>query len=180
MMEEGRLQKERAVLVVGFLYGDEGDYLRACKLLAGDWGKPAVESDAVAFDSTDYYRPEMGEDLNRRICAFSVPIKPHQLKDFKETAKQVEATLSERGRRRINIDPGYLTPDKLVLATHKVYSFSVALSEDFSAVLELVHRSGSFQPLPWTYPDYRQMVKFFNGLRKRFFPGRVRKGGGKV
>jgi hypothetical protein len=161
---------EKALLVAGFIYAGEEIYRRAKELLSNDWGEMTEESAAIPFEFTDYYRTEMGEGLLRRFAVFSTSFRAHRLKNAKKTAMQVEESLSSGGRRRINIDPGYLTADKLVLATHKQYPFSVAITEGISAVLELLYYTGSYQPLHWTYPDYRQMVEFFNGLRLRFFP----------
>lgn len=161
---------EKALLVAGFIYSDEEIYQRAKELLSPKWGEVTEESAAIPFEFTDYYQAEMGEGLLRRFAVFSTSFGAHRLKNAKKTAMHVEESLSLGGRRQINIDPGYLTADKLVLATHKQYPFSVAITEDISAVLELLYYTGSYQPLHWTYPDYRQTVEFFNGLRLHFFP----------
>jgi hypothetical protein len=158
---------DKALLVAGFIYAGEEIYRQAKELLSPDWGEVAEESEAIPFEFTDYYDAEMGEGLLRRFAAFAIYFEAYRLKDVKRVAMGVEERLSAGGRRRVNIDPGYLTADKLVLATHKHYPFSIALDEDISAVLELLYYNGSYQPLHWTYPDYRQTVEFFNRLRLR-------------
>ncbi|MCX6827557.1 MAG: DUF4416 family protein, partial [candidate division Zixibacteria bacterium] len=72
------------------------------------------------------------------------------------------------GKRRINIDPGYLTLDRLVLATGKDAAHRIYLRKGVYAEVTLIYHSGSFQPLPWSYPDYRseQVISSLNQFRK--------------
>jgi hypothetical protein len=58
------------------------------------------------------------------------------------------------GRRRVDVDPGYLTRTKLVLATTKDYAHRVYLGRGIYAEVTLSYRQGAFHPWPWTYPDY--------------------------
>jgi hypothetical protein len=92
-----------------------------------------------------------------------------ELKRMKRTAESLEAAFLYAGtnRRRINLDPGILTPEHLVLASHKCASHRVYLGDGVYAELELVYQNGDFQPLPWTYPDYRTRLArdFFKVVR---------------
>ena len=66
----------------------------------------------------------------------------------------VEKKLSENGRRRINIDPGYLTPSKVVLASTKNYSHRIYMGKGIYAEATLVFRNGRYGPHLFTYRDY--------------------------
>lgn len=55
--------------------------------------------------------------------------------------------------RPINLDPGYLTPAKLVLASAKDFAHRVYLGGGIYAEVTLQYRGG-WQKLDWTFPDY--------------------------
>ncbi|MBW1804141.1 MAG: DUF4416 family protein [Deltaproteobacteria bacterium] len=75
-----------------------------------------------------------------------------------------------RGKRRVNIDPGYISMERLVLATGKNYTHRIYLAGGIYADLTLVFHKGSFKPLEWTYKDYAtpEVIGFFNALRDRY------------
>ncbi len=66
----------------------------------------------------------MGPGLLRRFVSFDPLIDPDQLPDIKAAAQDVEAIYQwvEGGKRgrRVNIDPGYLEANMVVLASKKV------------------------------------------------------------
>jgi hypothetical protein len=63
----------------------------------------------------------------------------------------LEERLAAGGKRRVNIDPGYLARAHLILATGKGYTHRPYLRDGIYADLTLVFQQGGFQPLPWTY-----------------------------
>ena len=67
----------------------------------------------------------------------------------------MEALFSENQDRKINLDPGLLDLNRLVLATTKHAGHRIPLAEGIYAEITLHYRRGRFEPLPWTYPDYR-------------------------
>ena len=67
----------------------------------------------------------------------------------------IEKTFSLDGRRQINIDPGYVTLAKVVLSSKKNYSHRIYLGKGVYGELELFYKDGRFNPLPYTYYDYR-------------------------
>lgn len=71
--------------------------------------------------------------------------------------------------RPLNLDPGYLTPAKLVLASTKDHAHRIYLRDGIFAEVTLVYRKGKWQPLEWTYPDYRRddYQQFFTRCRER-------------
>ena len=69
--------------------------------------------------------------------------------------------------RPVNLDPGYVSSGKLVLATTKDQPHRVYLGRGIYAECTLRWRRGGFEPWEWTYPDYAS-----EGHREFF--GRVR------
>ncbi|MCK4785250.1 MAG: DUF4416 family protein, partial [Desulfobacteraceae bacterium] len=69
-----------------------------------------------------------------------------------------------------NIDPGCISPERLILATGKNYVHRIYLSKGIYADLTLIFKKGSFSPLKWTYPDYAdpEVIGFFNGVRGQY------------
>jgi hypothetical protein len=82
----------------------------------------------------------------------------------------MEQDMAHEGRRPINLDPGYLTAAQFVLATGKNYSHRIYLGQGIYADLTLVFAGGAFQPLAWTYPDYRDGVLqgFLGRVRRKY------------
>ena len=56
----------------------------------------------------------------------------------------------------MNLDPGYITPAKLVLASTKDHAHRLYLADGIYAEVTLAFRGKQWQPLEWTYPDYRR------------------------
>jgi hypothetical protein len=68
----------------------------------------------------------------------------------------------------VNIDPGYLTLSKVVLATTKDYSHRLYLRDGIYAEVTLHYEAGAWRPWPWTYRDYAsgQYLDFFERVRE--------------
>ena len=130
-----------------------------------DWISPWL-----LFDRTRYYEKEMGWPLHRRFVSLKNLIKPETLVDKKLIAIELEMKYNSNGKRRINIDPGYISLERLVLATGKNYTHRIYLSKGIYADLTLVFNRGSFRPLEWTYRDYSDpdIIAFFNEQRERY------------
>ncbi len=118
------------------------------------FGPPDLVGPWWPFDATAYYTPEMGPELGRRLVAFLHLADPARLADWKVYTNGVEASFRLGGRRLLNLDPGYVARERLVLATGKNYSHRIYLDQGIFGDLTLVYGRGGFQPLPWSYPDY--------------------------
>ncbi len=157
-------------LIVSIL-ADCGERInKALEELSERYGGTDFVSSLHAFDSTDYYQREMGGSLVRRFVTFERLIRPEALPDVKIFCNKVEDHHSREGSRRVNVDPGYLGHPHLILATGKGYAHRPYLRDGIYAELTLIFRDGTFQLLPWTYPDYAAapMLKMFNRLRERY------------
>jgi hypothetical protein len=124
--------------------------------LAGWFGPPDLVGPWRSFDATTYYAPEMGPHLGRRLVSFLHLADPARLPTWKVFTNEVERAFSLGGRRMVNLDPGYVAKERLVLATGKNYSHRIYLDQGIYGDLTLVYGRGGFQPLPWSYPDYAQ------------------------
>ncbi len=122
--------------------------------LTSHWGPLDYQSELLPFEHTSYYAREFGERLLRQIVAFANLIPREQLASIKCATNALEMTWIAEGRRRANLDPGYIAMDKLVLATTKDYSHRIYIGQGIYAEVTLRYRRGSFQAWEWTYPDY--------------------------
>lgn len=112
-------------------------------------------SNEFEFNQTSYYREEMGWPLYKRFLAAERLMDPADLVDLKIWADQVESDFAGGAdQRNINIDPGYICAERLVLATGKNFTHRIYLDRGVYADLTLVFEKGGFKSLPWTFPDY--------------------------
>jgi hypothetical protein len=82
------------------------------------------------------------------------PGRTGHLADGKIFTNAVEQRFSVGGRRLVNIDPGYVARERLVLATGKNYAHRLYLGQGIYGDLTLLAGTGGFQALPWSYPDF--------------------------
>jgi hypothetical protein len=122
-------------------------------------GPADLESGVIPFDFTEYYREEMGPSLLRKFVAFAACGDPGGLADLKVKTNAIEVRLAASAggapRRPVNLDPGYVTPDKVVLATTKACAHRVYLGQGIHAEVTLNFRKKGCAFFEWTYPDYR-------------------------
>ncbi len=131
-----------------------------------------LRSEVFSFDTTNYYEDEMGPSLIRFWISLKGLRDPGELASFKLRTNELEAKfLDKNGKRRVNLDPGYITESNLILATTKNYSHRIYLSNGIYAEVTLIYkRKTGFEPLPWTYPDYRwkKALEFFKKVREKY------------
>jgi len=117
---------------------------------------------------TNYYEPEMGSETNKILVSFKYLILAETLADIKNKTNEIEQQFLDNNLRTVNIDPGYLTQAKVVLATTKDYSHRIYLGKGIFADLHLSYQDKAYRPQVWTYPDYKQkqVIEFFSRLRE--------------
>ena len=158
-------------LVMSLIYQDRSLLESLLEELKSGFGDLELVGQELSFNHTDYYAKEMGAELVRRFVIFRDLIARERLPSIKLLTNELEKRFSRAdGRRRVNIDPGYLTLENLILATGKNYSHRLYLSEGVYADLTLIFQEGNYQPLPWTYPDYRsgEIVALMNAVREKY------------
>ncbi len=162
-----------AKLVCSIFSQQERLISRVADVLSGAYGTIDFETPVMLFDWTSYYEPEFGNSLKRIFMSFTEMVFQDALAEIKHATNRLEQEFSKEGKRRVNIDPGILTAERLVLATGKNYSHRIYLGRGVYADLTFIYRKGSFRPLPWTYPDYvsREVIEFWNNVRKSYLKG---------
>lgn len=167
----GQPKKPKPVkLVASVIVASENVLPGVLRDMKSDYGETDFVSPWMAFDFTDYYAPEMGEGLKRRVLAFQELLPPDTLPSVKHRTNEIEQKYRREARRLANIDPGYVCGEHMILATSKAYAHRPYLRDGIYADLTLIFRKGSFRPLEWTYPDYRQpeMVEIFDAIRRTY------------
>ena len=138
---------------------------------AREWGPVAICSEVFDFQETDYYQATMGAELRKQFFAFERLMAPERLAEFKRQTNQWETTYIKMGNspmsRPLNLDPGYLSEAKLILASTKDHAHRVYLCEGIYAEVTLHYSKHRWQHQDWTYPDYRRTDyhRFFDQCR---------------
>lgn len=134
------------------------------------YSKSDLQMDWYSFHHSDYYKEEMGEKLSKRMISFADLIWAEKLIDIKLTTNDLEMAFAKNNKRIVNIDPGYLTASKIVLATTKNYSHRIYLGRGIFGDVHLKFQKHQFQANEWTYPDYREpfVVDFFEKMRNKY------------
>jgi hypothetical protein len=153
-----------------------------------DWGRDravehfggvALSSEPFEFTETDYYTATMGAGLKKQFIAFERLINPSELAAIKRQTNEWEAEYAALGQhaevRPLNLDPGYITPAKLVLASTKDHAHRIYLRDGIFAEVTLAYRGRKWQPHEWTYPDYRRddYQQFFTACRELVLKGKA-------
>lgn len=103
---------------------------------------------------TDYYRDEMGPSILREWFCFSPLRDPSELPVWKEKCIEIEEKFGDRGRRLVDIDPGYLDHGKLVLASCKAASDKIYMGRGVFAHTCLRYKKGKFHGSEHSFADF--------------------------
>jgi hypothetical protein len=157
-------------LIASLLTGRFWALEEAKAALAESLGALDFQSALIPFDHTDYYAAEMGSGLVRQIVTFERLVPPARLPAIKLLTNGVEQRLAEGGRRVVNIDPGYVSLAKLVLASTKDHGHRLYLDRGIYGEVTLSYQGGRFRPWPWSYPDYASdgYCSLFGQIRERY------------
>ena len=161
---------EESILFVAILYSNNDLADRVLSILGGKYGDVLIESPEYPWDHSDYYDEEIGSPIFRRFIFYRKPFDPLTLPDVKLETNAIEHEYSVNGKRLVNIDPGYLMSSRVVLASAKDYSHRIYLGKGIYGELSLYYQGRSYQPLPYTYQDYKSdtAVEMFGKARKEF------------
>lgn len=135
------------------------------------YGALRLKSEAFDFTETDYYQSTMGTELKKQFLTFDRLIDPGELPAIKRATNALEAEYAARQEhpetRPLNLDPGYLTLAKLVLASTKDHAHRIYLADGIYAEITLNFRKRGWQSCDWTYPDYQRTdyQQFFTQCR---------------
>lgn len=167
-----KLSPEPVKPVFSVFTGQDELFQQVEKALQERLGAIDFTSTPLLFRETRYYEEEMGTGLKRIFYSFSRLIDPSELVSLKLWTIELEATWKTQGKRKVNVDPGYLSLAKLVLATTKDNIHRIYLGSTIYAEVTLFFKRGGFHPWPWTYPDYasveyRRIFEQIRGIYKK-------------
>jgi len=159
-----------AKIVLSVLARDKSVLDLVQPLLERAFGPIDTERGPLAFPFTSYYDAEIGSGIKRWLWSFENLVDRGELARIKCLTNEIEQSYTIEGRRRFNLDPGFLTLANFVLATGKENAHRIYLEQGIFADLTLIFRSKTFRPLEWTYPDYAdpKLIEILNGIREHY------------
>lgn len=173
-------------LFVGMIAGDAGLFPLCRERLMTMYGPADLQSDILPWDHSSYYRKEMGTGLCRMFLFFERLFDPGALAGIKLETIRLEGELSRSGpggaRRTVNLDPGYITEAKVVLATTKDFPHRIYIGDRIYAesTLHYSRSERAFIPVEHTYPDFRTpySIELFGRARELLRSDLQRQGSG--
>jgi hypothetical protein len=133
------------------------------------------QHDGSQHDGSQHDQPLRA--LRKQMALFADPYDPAELAADKLQSNRwerdwtEELTLSQDDSKRlINIDPGYLSMTKLVLASTKNREHRIYLRDGIYAEVTLAFRDQAWTSMPWTYADYQRpdVLEFLKLARRGF------------
>ncbi len=160
-------------LFIGMLTARPELFASCAGNLCERYGPIEYESPARPWDITDYYREEMGSGIQRKFLFFERTMDPGLLPAIKQFTNSLERAHgvpeNTRLRRSINLDPGYITEAKVVLASTKDFSHRLYIGDSIYAEVTLRYQAKerSFLPHEFTFPEFRAQayLDLFNRMR---------------
>lgn len=145
-------------LFFALMYKDSNILEKTIDLLKNNFGSIASKSPEYDFDFTDYYEKEFGNNLKKIIIIFSKEINKKDLAEIKIKITEIEKKYSSEGKRRINIDPGYVNNKEVVLASFRKKSVKEDLGKGIYAHKVLEFDNGKVKEFWHTFQDYKSKL----------------------
>ena len=131
-------------LITGLLFSNDDLRIDVENRLKSLYGKFLNKSEIYSFKHTQYYKDEMGDNVKRCYYAFENLIEVSDLACIKCKTNDIEDELAVDGKRRVNIDPGYVGLPKLVLASTKDFSHRIYIGNGIFAEITLIFKKDTF------------------------------------
>lgn len=168
-----------AKLIISMISSDVHLFNFFKEVLIKKFSKVDLESNTQPFNFTNYYEQEFGKDLIQKLFSFDSLIKPEQLPEIKKITNDLENNLVIKknikkdiyiDKRKINLDPGYITLNKFILASTKNGPSRIYLNNGIYAEITLRFINKSFIPGEYTYSNYKNLeyINFLNTVRQRY------------
>ena len=150
----------RVALICALTTNGDSVFREAVNILQSRFGSILDQSEPYALEERGYYASEMGSGLKKQLLCFAQPVAPDTLYTHKMSSIGIERALAEMRDgarcRRVNIDPGLLSIESLVLSTTKRVGHRISIGKGIWAETTLLYQKGAYRPLPWTYLDYQR------------------------
>lgn len=167
-----------AKLIISTITSDISLFNLHKEILIKRFGKVDIESNVQPFIFTNYYEKEFGKNLMQKLFSFFTPIKQNRLPEIKRITNNLENNCINENtkqnmtfpKRKINLDPGYVTLNKFILASTKNGPTRIYLSHGIYAEITLRFINKSFVPCEYTYPNYKtnEYINFLNKVRQKY------------
>jgi hypothetical protein len=160
-------------LIIGILAANETALAAAVKAISKSFGVIDLASDVWPFTQTDYYKEELGPNALRQFVSLEKLIDPGKLAQIKHDTNSLEQQLAGSLKlslpRPVNLDPGFIEPSKLILASTKNFSHRIYIGNKMFAEVTLMYEKGHWRHFEYTFPDYRQSCyqDFLSKVRNR-------------
>jgi hypothetical protein len=145
----------------------------ALDALEKQFGRVQCETMEIGYTGSEYAE-EMGDQLQRRFYSFEKLVERDKLPEIKALCHKVEKqfgdVVHDYAFRTVNLDPGVMTPENVVMASHREYNHRIYLGGGVFGELTLVYSRGRYVRLPWTNLDFCQgeAIEFFLRVRESF------------
>lgn len=155
----GQVRQPKPVLLVVAISSQFSEAMEwADAKLVDEFGALFSKGPAFQFDHTAFYQKTMGQTIAKQVVAFQDLIDPGQLAAIKNRTNELEQQYTKSHshdcERPINLDPGYITEAKLVLATVKNRDHRIYIGQGIYAEVTLSYYGKQWNGSRWTYPDY--------------------------
>lgn len=147
----------RVKRILALLWSEREALDEALESLRKEFGSIDYSGEDHLFTHTDYYYSEMGSNLKRRLISFRELAPPESIGEAKINCKLIEEQ-SASPNRQVNLDIGYLDHGKVILASFKPAGHKIHLGQGIYADLIAHYRNRRYQPLDWTFPDFKNQT----------------------
>lgn len=164
---------EPAKLIIGILACNQKALAAAIEILDAKFGPIDAQSTTWPFTQTRYYEAETGSEILKKFVSIEKLICPSKLAGIKIKTNKMEAKLAKALNlglpRPVNLDPGYIEPSKLVLASAKNFAHRIYIGKKIWAEVTLCYNRGRWTSFEYTFPDHREnrYHDFFSETRKK-------------
>jgi hypothetical protein len=164
---------EPVKLIIGIFGCDEKAVDAATNLIEAKFGACDLQSQVWPFKHTEYYAEETGKEILKKFVTVEKLIMPDKLAAIKLATNKMEEKLAAKLEggfsRPVNLDPGYIEPSKLVLASTKNFSHRIYIGRKIWAEVTLVFSRGVWKGFEYTFPDHKEdrYHGFFSQAREK-------------
>lgn len=158
-----------AKLIISMFTSDKCLFSIYKEELVKRFGEVDIESSAQPFNFTDYYEKEFGKNIIQKLFSFSALIRQDRLAEIKIITNSLENNMACH-KRKINLDPGYITLNKYILASTKDGPSRIYLNQGIYAEITLRFINKSFVPCEFTYLNYKtnEYINYLNSVRQKY------------
>jgi hypothetical protein len=160
-------------LIIGILGCNADAVNTAVEMIKAKFGDCDIESPTWPFSHTEYYAEETGQEIVKKFVTIEKLIAPDTLAAIKHKTNKMEMKLADmldgNLSRPVNLDPGYIEPSKLVLASTKNFSHRIYIGKKIWAEVTLIYNKGRWTTFEYTFPDHKEerYHYFFSQVRDK-------------